>query len=347
MRISRIYRLLRLITMLQSNRAHTVQQLANELEVSRRTVFRDLNILEMARIPYHYHPEQQGYRISQHFFLPPVNLTLTEALAVLGITGRLQTTGNVPLQAEAARAAVKLESVLPREISQYVGQALDKLSIHLAPVTDHQGPDDIFDRLAAAVIDRRVCRLTYQSYYEDQTIQTTIRPLRMVFVDRAWYVIAYSQLHEEIRTFKLVRFRKFAVTKRQFDEPEGVDLASYFGDAWRMIPEGRLWDVQLHFEKLVAGNVAEVRWHRNQRIEWNADGSMEFHVRVDGLGEITWWLLGYGDQVTVVSPPELRQRVAGVSRRVLARYEQEHGAPTGGKKPQPPRRPSGRKGGAS
>jgi len=46
----------------------------------------------------------------------------------------------------------------------------------------------------------------------------------------------------------------------------------------------------------VAGNVAEVLWHQTQRVEWNDDGSIEFHATVDGLGEITWWLLGYGSQ---------------------------------------------------
>ena len=60
MRISRIYRLLRLITMLQGRRGYTVNELAGELEVSRRTIFRDLNMLEMARIPYYYDQQRGG-----------------------------------------------------------------------------------------------------------------------------------------------------------------------------------------------------------------------------------------------------------------------------------------------
>ena len=327
MRISRIYRLLRLITLLQGGRSYTVQQLADELEVSRRTVFRDLNVLEMARIPYHYHPERQGYQISRHFFLPPVNLTLTEALAMLSLTGRLRSTARVPLQAEAARAAVKLESVLPEEISQYVGRVLDRLTVHLSPTSDHHGVDETFDELASAIVDRRVCKLTYHSFYEDQIIKTAIRPLRLVFVERAWYTIAYSEMHNEVRTFKLVRFRQLTPMRRHFDEPADVDLSEYFGDAWRMIPEGKLWNVHLRFDKLVAGNVAEVQWHRSQRVEWRADGSIDFHVTVDGLGEITWWLLGYGDRVTAVSPPELQKRIATVARRLVAKYKAEQSGP--------------------
>ena len=82
MRVSRIYRILRLITILQSGRSYSVDELAAELEVSRRTIFRDLNMLEMAHIPYYFDRERGTYRINNHFFLPPVNLTLDEALAV-------------------------------------------------------------------------------------------------------------------------------------------------------------------------------------------------------------------------------------------------------------------------
>ena len=66
MKIARIYRLLRLITMLQGKRTYTAQELADDLDVSRRTVFRDLNVLEMAHVPYYFHSDTGGYRIDPH-----------------------------------------------------------------------------------------------------------------------------------------------------------------------------------------------------------------------------------------------------------------------------------------
>ena len=90
-----------------------------------------------------------------------------------------------------------------------------------------------------------------------------------------------------------------------------------------MIPEGKLYNVHLHFSRQVAGNVAEVQWHRSQRVEWNDDGSAEFFATVDGLGEIGWWVLGYGDQVEVISPAPLRKRIADVAQGVLNQYRRE------------------------
>jgi predicted DNA-binding transcriptional regulator YafY len=128
MNVSRIYRLLRMVKMLQSGHKYTVRQLAEEFEVSRRTIFRDLNMLEPARIPYYFDSSDGGYKIGTGFFLPPVNLTLTEAPAVLMLSGRLRGTSQMPLQAEATRAAMKLESVLPPAIREHVGSIVDNIN---------------------------------------------------------------------------------------------------------------------------------------------------------------------------------------------------------------------------
>jgi proteasome accessory factor B len=113
------------------------------------------------------------------------------------------------------------------------------------------------------------------------------------------------------------------VLKEQFP-PRGQDaLAGDFGDAWGMIPEGKLYDVHLHFSPKVAGNVAEVAWHHSQQVQWNDDGSLDFRARVDGLGEIMWWVLGYGDMVKVLAPDELSHQVAAMAGRVARQYEAE------------------------
>jgi proteasome accessory factor B len=295
-------------------------------------------MLELAHIPYYYDPETGGYRISRHFFLPPVSLTLTESLAILMMTGRLRSSTHLPLMGQAARAAMKVESALPTGIREHVGSVLDRLQFDLGPVSRHEGLDDMFDQVAAAIAQRRVCKLVYISFLDQQQVRLTVHPLRMVFVGRAWYVLAWSVRHRQTRTFKLGRIRKLTVAEDVFTPPRqpggGRQAAgpagaggstdpgaeSVFGQAWSMIPEGKVYDIHLHFDRKVAGNVAEVQWHATQRVEWNDDGSIEFHVSVDGLGEITWWIFGYGDQVEVISPPELRLRVGQAASRTAQRH---------------------------
>ena len=325
MSVSRIYRLLRLITMLQSGRSYTAGELAEELEVSRRTIFRDLNMLEMARIPYYYDAENRRYKISQHFFLPPVNLTIGEALAMLILTGRTGSSRQLPLLSQGARAAAKVESILPTGIREQVGNVASRVGLSLGQVSRHEGVEDVFDQLTGAIASRKVCRLVYISFHDHRQIVLNIRPVRLIFVGRAWYLLAYSARHRQTRLFKLGRIRKLTVTQRTFDKPRDVNIEKHFGDAWCMIPEGKSYKVHLHFEPKVAGNVAEVQWHHTQRIEWNPDGSAEFYAQVDGLGEISWWILGYGDQVQVVSPAALKKRIRQTAVAMLAKYDQQGG----------------------
>jgi predicted DNA-binding transcriptional regulator YafY len=321
--ISRVYRLLRMITMLQGSRSLSAAQLSRELEVSRRTVFRDLNMLEMAHIPYYFDADKGGYSVNPNFFLPPVNLSLPEALAMLVLTGRLRGTAGMPLLGHASRAAVKLEAVLPPSIREHVGSVIDSLHASLGPLSRHEGVEPIFDDLASAIVGKRVCRIVYISLHERRQITLHVHPLRLLFHARAWYVLAHSEQHGELRTFKLLRIRKLTVTPRTFQAPPPETVQRHFGGAWSMIPEGRTYDVHVHFDRQVASNVAEVQWHATQRVQWNDDGSMEFFVRVDGLGEISWWILGYGPCAKVMAPAPLRQRVAESARAMAGLYQEE------------------------
>lgn len=322
MDVSRIYRLLRLITLLQSGRAYSAADLAEELQVSRRTVFRDLNALEMAHIPYYYDQASRCYRISQHFFLQPVNLTLGESLAMLTLAGRLDEP-SVPLLGQAARAAAKLESILPETLREHVGSIVSRMKLKLGPTAPHDDEDieRYFDLLNGAILRSKVIRMEYESFAEGGTIEVEAEPLRLVFLQRAWYLRAFSRADGEVRTYKLLRIRRLEVTRAGFAHRDEAEEG--FGQAWLMIPEGKVYKVHLHFEPKVARNVAEVRWHDSQQVEFNDDGSMEFRVEVDGLGEIAWWILGYGDQVRVVSPAPLAKRIAETARRMAEQYSRK------------------------
>jgi proteasome accessory factor B len=83
-----------------------------------------------------------------------------------------------------------------------------------------------------------------------------------------------------------------------------------------MIPEGRIYNIKLRFLPKVANNVAEVQWHSTQKVIRNSDGSATVEFRVDGLGEITWWILGYGDQVQVLAPKTLRKRISQIAKNM-------------------------------
>ncbi len=88
-----------------------------------------------------------------------------------------------------------------------------------------------------------------------------------------------------------------------------------------MIRGAKTYPVHLRFSPMVSPNVAEVNWHKTQKVQWDDDGRVHFRATVDGLDEIVWWVLGYGPEVEVLEPAELRSRLVAMGRRMLAQYE--------------------------
>lgn len=321
MKVSRLQRILRLVTILQSGRCCSPNELAGELGISRRTLFRDLNMLEQGGIPYYYDDSGGGYRMDSSFFLPPLNLKLPEALALLLVAQQGGSAGALPLQKEARDAAMKIESVLPAHIRQECGSVLRSTSVSTPARARHEALEQTFSLFQRAIRRSRKVEITYISFYERKQIVTALSPYHLHFAQRAWYVIGHSSLHDEVRTFKLGRIKKVELLPSAYLQDKPFRLANFLGDAWLMMPEGKIYDVKLRFSEKVAGNIAEVLWHRKQRVTWLDDGRLIFEVKVDGLAEIFWWIAGYGDQVEVLSPAILKKRIARLGRNIVAMYE--------------------------
>jgi proteasome accessory factor B len=316
-----------MITLLRSGRRYDAEALAKELEVSRRTIFRDLNIMSAAGIPYYFDEDTNSYAIRQSFFLPAINLTIDEALAMLLATRKMIGQIPMPLFQQASRAAIKIESSLPPVMQDHCGSVMDNVEVRWPATAGEEGLDDSFRSLRLAVEKQRKVLIHYESLYDGgnkhpvgKTLEIVLSPYRLVFIHRAWYVLGYSDVHNEVRTFKMSRIASIQMLEEMFVARPEFSLEEYLGDAWIMIPEGKRYSVEMIFSPRVARNVAEVNWHHNQECEFLEDGSLRFTVTVDGLNEISWWILGYGDNVRVVKPAKLIGMIKSTAERIATIY---------------------------
>jgi proteasome accessory factor B len=195
------------------------------------------------------------------------------------------------------------------------------IRIQPMPVTPLESKAAIYHDLVEARNKRRVVRIEYDSLTEWERITTKLRPYHLLFCRHSWYVIGRSSLHGEVRTFNLSRIASLELLKFTFMIPRGFSLERYLRNALQLIPgDGADDNVTIRFQPLVAQNVAEVLWHKTQQLEFQPDGSLIYKVRVSGLGEIMWWILGYGDQAEVIAPQELRDMVAARAKNLAALY---------------------------
>ncbi len=320
MNLSRISRLVQLLGLLQAGKGHNAAQLAAACQVSRRTIFRDLDVLRQAGVPLLFDDQHNVYRIPGTYFLPPTNFTTEEALAVIVLCYEMGSGSRLPFYEAAQSAALKLEGSLPGRVREQLRDVSSAVQIKLAPGNRLEGQMPIYRQLLASIAVRQPVRIEYDSYSDAQVMTLKLCPYRMLFSRRSWYVIGRSSLHREVRTFNIGRIRWLEVLDERFHVPRGFSIERYLGNAWHLIPDGPDTDVVVRFTPLVARNVAEVGWHRTQRITWREDGSLDFQVRVAGVREISWWILGYGDQAEVIKPQRLRQLIAEHAGRLVEMY---------------------------
>jgi predicted DNA-binding transcriptional regulator YafY len=317
---TRTHRLIRLLQLLQSGRRYDADRLAEDLRVSRRTLFRDLKMLDAAGVPYGYDKKSQAYAIAKEYFLPPVNLTMAEALAMMLVTRKLIHPRTHPAHRLALEATCKVENAIPPRIRRHCGSILDKVAARQWPVSDVDGVRSVLNTVQQAIHQQNKLSLRYDSYFDGKVIDVVLHPYRAAFVHRGWYVIGRSEQHDAVRTFKLERVERATILPERFATDGAFDLDDYYGNAWQMIRGDRRYHVVIRFSPKVAGNVEEVLWHKTQSTRRIADGAMLFEVDVDGLQEISWWILGYGDQAEVLEPQELRQLIADRARAMAAIY---------------------------
>lgn len=330
---SRLVRLFRLVEALGTGRPQNATVLAEICNISRRTVFRDIGALQEAGIHVHYDAERQGYFLKRPCFLRPADLTLEETLSLIVMGIELGNSQSGLMFCDHVRtAAMKLTCNLPDRLREAVGQVSESIQIQLASNAATEEERDIFDMVRSGLAERRCLRIHYDSVFEGEVIVTKLSGYRILFSRREWYVIGRSSLHRSVRTFKIRRIESAELLEDRYNIPPRFSTERYFGNAWHLIREGSdSTHVVLRFKPMVARNVEEVSWHKTQRTSPREDGSLEMHLDVEGLSEISWWVLGYGDQVEVISPPELRERVADRVRGLSGIYAKELSKPPTGK----------------
>jgi predicted DNA-binding transcriptional regulator YafY len=320
METSRATRIIQILISLQSGQTYTVSDLAARLRISRRMVFRDLLDLQKAGVPIRYDAKAGHYTIAPYFFFRPPDLTIRETLGLSLLVHKAITFLHFPLRDSALQAFLKIENYMPPKIKLFCNRVVKSISIGSRPAVSIT--EKIFLQLIEAILKKRVVNVEYCLPEQRKSMMFDLNPYHLFFNDHVWYVLGKSDPHRVAHTFKLNQIKKLTVLDRCFVEDEKFNLKEELGRAWLMVPEGKLYHVKLRFLPEVAHDIAEVQWHDTQTVTFENDGStiVEFHV--DGLSEITWWILGYGDKVQVLEPRILRQKIIEIAQNVVRQNEQ-------------------------
>lgn len=283
-----------------------------------RTVYRDLRALEDELAVPIFQAGRGRYGIEKRFFLPPLHLTVPEAI-VLFLAARLIARWSDESDQVVISAFTKIASELPQPIARHVTATMLVVGEqrHNEPFTA------IFNSVARGWAEGRVVDITYDSGTGPPR-RTRFRPylLEPFAAGRSIYLIGHDETAGAMRTYKVERIRQAILTMDRYQIPDNFDPAQFLAHSWG------IWSsdttppvtVRLRFDKGVSRRVHETVWHRSQVLADLPDGGVELTVRVAGIIEIRPWILSWGDQVEVLEPAELREAVATAVRGAANRY---------------------------
>ena len=317
----RLARMLRVVAVLRGHpEGIRPAEIARRVGVATRTVYRDLRALE-EEVGVAVWSDEGRWGVVGDEFLPPLKLTLDEAMAVV-LSSRLMVRYADKYDPDLASAFEKLEGVLPPALAAHVERTLDTLAQHPRDAAFSER----VHRLTRAWADRRVVEFEYEParYAPESTARrAVVRPwlIEPSLQTHALYLIGWDETKGGLRTFKIERIRDVVLTPRTFEPPEGSPIERDLRRAWDIIADQPATTVVLRFDPAVAARVGETTWHPTQQLEPQDDGSLLFRVTVAGPIEIRLWILSWGDAVEVLEPVALREDVAATLRRAAARYD--------------------------
>ncbi len=300
-------RLITLIFLLQNQPCQKASELAEKLGVSLRTVHRYFEMLDEMGVPvYSERGPYGGFSLVRGYKMPPLVLTLEEAVAVVLGTGLVEELWG-DLYREAARGALaKLENLLPKEQVHEVVWARQSLVVTGMHRADLKAQTPALEKLRRGIREHRSVEMTYQSSQVPHPSQRVLDPYGLVHRWGWWYVVGFCHIRKEVRTFRVDRIFDIALLETTFTPAPDFDLKEHLKKEFEDQPKitARLRFAP-EFTVLLAGYHSY--W---QTVEPQPDGSVEVTFAAPTLEWAASTALAYGPAVEVLDPPELRRMVA-------------------------------------
>ena len=317
-------RLLSTLMMLQTRGRMTAAALAAEFEVSVRTVHRDMDGLSAAGIPvYADRGRGGGFRLRDGYRTTLTGLTGPEAEALF-LSGLPGAAAELGLSEILASARLKLLSALPAEVQP--GAERISARFHLDAATWFRGTDRqaFLPSIAKAVWGDRMLRIEYRRAGEACARPRRLAPLGLVLKGGVWYLVALAGA--STRTYRISNVRRARVCRERFARPAGFNLAAHWERASREYEAGLYREsalVRLSPDGVrllgILGPHAEDAFRRTAGRP-GRNGWVRCVLPLESSESGVRELLRLGEEVEVVGPPALREKLAGAARRIAAAY---------------------------
>ena len=327
MRLDPLVRFLKMHRMLSRPTGATIQDLMEETDVSRATVYRFLRAVEQAgdalekenlpsrQVRYRIFDPFQKRNQGEHAF----RIARTELIAVQFVRRYARMFKGTELEEDVDNVFKKIEGTLDPKHYRMLTR-LDRLFIPtMKGAKDYTSPKTaaIIDTLANAILQGRSCETSYHSFSDDQLKELRLDPLHFFEHNGGLYLFARAQGRTGVRMYAVERFRSVKMTEDGYEYPKGFDPIQRLDSTFTIFDEDAPTTFRIRFSAGQAKYISERHWVKGQKIDKQTDGSIIFTMTTMGKLDVARWVLSYGADAELLETKELRKEIAKTLQAAL------------------------------
>ncbi|MCY2927988.1 MAG: transcriptional regulator [Planctomycetota bacterium] len=308
---------------IRAGRAPNCGQLAAELEVSRRTILRDIDFMRYdLGAPVEHDPRRRGYVYTEpNWVMPSVRITEGELFAIMVAEQALEAYQGTPWAESLARIFDRITAALPDRVEVAPRDLLARVSF--GPDSPATVAPEILTAVAEAVSANSVLELTYRPLGRSQACKYTVDPYLLRRARGAWYLVARDR-RGHVPMFHLSRIESARATGATFDyDAAGFDPKAYFASTFGVYQTSSHYHVVIEFSGWAADLVRERVWTPTQVLRELPRGRLRFEADASHLDDVWPWVLSWGNEAKAIRPKELVNIIAEQAKGLARQYSGE------------------------
>jgi len=316
-------RMLRLHERLMAGTFPNCRKLAGELEVSAKTIQRDIDFMrDRLHLPIAHNRERNGYGFTSPVeAFPMLELNNAELVAVFVAQKALGQFKGTPFENPLRSAFEKLTSGLKGKVSVPWLEADSLISFRNFDVayTDM----GVFQTVSEAVQQGKILQFEYKKLNSLVFETRRVEPYHLACVLNQWYCFAFDQKRRSFRAFVLGRMKNPKVTPEEITAPKPFSIDAYLKGSFGVFNAKGSHLVRIQFDGFAAQLVRERPWHPSQKMQDTKDGGLELQLRLSSLEEVEPWVLSWGKHARVLAPESLRRRVYDIAQYQVKEFSSQ------------------------
>ena len=313
---------MRLHEQLQAKRFPNCRSLAAELEVSTKTVQRDIDFMrDRMGLPIEYDQVNFGFFYSESVTsFPSVKVSVGEVMALFVAQKALAQYQGTSFEKPLKAAFQKLTEGLKEEFTFDLGDM--EAAISFKGIGTSVADIELFEVVSKAVLSSCELHFEYKKLGSSRHQPRRVQPYHLGCIENQWYLFAFDVTRQQLRTFVLSRMRNARNTNLKFTRPSDFSIEAHLSGSFGVFNSGNKGrqTVRIQFDAFAAQIVGERQWHATQKLRVLKNGGLELSLELGNLEEIERWILSWGTHAKVIAPKSLAQRICRNAHAISKSY---------------------------